>query len=633
MTDTTARTGTPATSTDLALHEKVEHAEVLPESENVLLPTKNVPTPQRRPRETRLRLTVNSDAVEDEADVLPLPPLLMTETTADSGHRGGLTAPQPSRRLSVTCIAVEGPSPEPSRLRKTSGRLCMSRVAALRPPNDASVPGAAVRDGLSFVLNRCTPVDRATPVELHTYDLSHGYLKQCGKELVGIETPGVYHSAIVCYGMEVYFEGGIGVAAAGRTHFGDKYRTHRLGVTTKSATEFFRWIAVRALQVNQIHDYHPVRHNCHHFTGEAAHFLLGDAGAIPRYLFTTVGELVRSEVGGAVAEILTITTHGIQSAVARQMRSRTVERQCSVDMQLSASTACGVMALPPTAAVLFRAGDVHLAKRLLQGLTPYVAALEKQKRMKPAALTVLAEMVHAVTDGTDSIAPTLMLNYVQMVSESLLSSSMAMWGPIFNGLRVAVLHKLCLLQCAFDRRLMSILMLAARDFPRLLPDGRVAFLRVLCNFACSAHGAIVYSDYRYRDSCVAVVGLGLMDSSSTVVYTAACLALNLSIGIVTTCSPTLKRDMAQFTDEHHALRLATLLLYNLRRRSAEALPEPSFNMLLLALYRLASSNGTALDYVVTHPFKPRYSELLDRSASNESRALVCLLKTLEDLYS
>ncbi|KAK7199739.1 PPPDE putative peptidase domain containing protein [Novymonas esmeraldas] len=628
-----AEVGTPevalATSTPTT-YAKMQHADPLPEAESVLLPSKAVPTPLRKSRESRLHLDLSGDADGDgEAPLQLLKPVTMMEFSLHPPP----VAPPASRHLSVSCVPVESATLTgllPPRSSGTQQR--MNRVAALRPPNDASVPGAAVRDGQSFLLDRCVPSTREMAVELHVYDLSHGYLMRYGQELVGLETPGVYHSGLVCYGVEVYFEGGIGVAAAGRTRFGDKYQTHHLGTTKKSASEFFRWLDVRAIHVNQIHDYHPVRHNCHHFTDDAAQFLLGDGASIPRYLFTTVDDLVNTEVGAAVAEVLTVTTHGIQSSVARQLRSRVVERQCSVDMQLSASTACGVMTLPPTAAVLFRANDPHLAKRLVLGMSPFVVGLVKKQLIKPAALAVLEEMASTLVAGSDSVAPKVIHNYVDTVAEVLLHSPMATWGPVFNGLRVVVLHKLCLINCVFHSKLMSILLLAARDFPRLLPDGRVAFLRLLCNFACGVHGAITYSDARYRDSWVSTVGQGLMDSSSTVVYTAACLALNLSLGIVVVTSPSLGRDMAQATDEHYALRLSTLLLYTLRRRSTEQLPEPSFNMALMALYRITSSNATALTYVVSHSFKPRYSELLDRCGSNESRAIVCLLKTLEDLY-
>lgn len=615
-----------------ALHEKMQHADPLQPSESMLLPSKTAPTALRKPDGSRLHLCVDKRASQEKEDETENLALSLRITTKEVPSRTGVKAPQSSRHPSVRCVPVEATTCANRLLTNAPRKLCLSRVAALRPPNDASVPGAAVRDGQSFLVDKCKPTAIDMVVELHVYDLSHGYLKRYGKELVGLEIPGVYHSGIVCYGVEVYFEGGIGIAAAGRTRFGTKYHTHYLGVTKKPVSEFFRWIGVRAVHVNQIHDYHPVRHNCHHFSYEAAQFLLGENASIPNYLFSTVDNLVKTEAGASVAEVMTLTTHGMQSSVARQMRSRTLERQCSIDMQLSASTACGVMTLPPTAAVLFRPNDPYLAKRLVLDLSPYVKGLIKRNHMKPAALAVLEEMACALMEGTDSIVPKLLFNYVEMVTESLLRSPLVTWGPIFNGLRVAVLHKLCLINCVFHTKLMSILVLAARDFPRLLPDGRVELLRLACNFACSAHGAIVYSETRYRDAWVSIVGLGLMDSSSTVVYTAACLALNVALAIVTTTNLPLRRDMTHLTDEHYALRLATLLLYNLRNRSAEKLPEPSFNMILMALYKLASSNKTALEYVVSHPFKPQYDELLNRCGSNESRTLVCLLKTLEDLF-
>ncbi|KPA84670.1 hypothetical protein ABB37_01181 [Leptomonas pyrrhocoris] len=621
-----------ATSGDTALYTNMEHADPLDVNESVVLPPKAVPTPYRRPRDIRLYLSVSKESPESEHDLPLFTPLIMTEY---SHGRQGMTAPFNSRRLSVTCIPVEaatassaGASPK----KAASSHTPISRVAALKPPNEWSVPGTAVRDCFSFVQDHCTQKSCDVEVELHVYDLSQGFLKKYSNELVGVETTGVYHSGIVCYGLEFYFEGGIGVTASGRTRFGTKYKKHRLGVTQRTVTEFWQWIATRALHVNQIHDYHPVRHNCHHFSNDALQYLVGVQATIPQYLFDTVNTLVKTPLGAAVAEAMTLTTRGIQSVVSRQMLSRVVERQCSVDMQLSASTACGVLALPPTAAVVFRVVEPHFAKRLLMGISPFLKGLIAKKLVKPAALEVLEQTADALVDAVDTIPPRLILNYVEMIVESLLRSPMTTWGPIFNSLRIAVLHRVCLITCAFHPKLLSILVLAARDFPRLLPDGRVAMLRLLCNLACSTHGAIIYTDGRYRDSWVSLVGLGLMDASAAVVYTAACLALNLSHSIVITTNPSLKRDMSQLNDEHYALRLVTLLLYNLRFRSAKQLPEPSFNMALLALYRLMSSNAVALEYVVYHSFKPHYSELLDRCESNESRALVCLIKTIENLF-
>ncbi|KPI90830.1 hypothetical protein ABL78_0063 [Leptomonas seymouri] len=619
-------------SGDAALYANMESVDSLAGSESVLLPPKAVPTTCHRSRDTRLHLSVNNESTESEHEPPPLTRLVMSEYSVS---RPGVLAPYQSRFLSVSCVPVDATTASAacsSPSKEAGVHANASLVAALKPPNEWSIPGTAVRDCFSFVLDHCREKSCNMEVELHVYDLSHGFLEKHGKDLVGIETPGVYHSGIVCYGLELYFEGGIGVAVSGRTRFGNKYKTHHLGTTRRTVTEFSRWITERGLYVNQINDYHPVRHNCHHFANEALQYLVGAHASIPQYLFDTVNALVKTPLGAAVVEATTLTTHGIQSAVSRQMLSRVVERQCSVDMQLSASAACGVLTLPPTAAVVFRVADPCLAKRFLLGISPFIKDLIAKKLVKPAALEVLEETADALVSGVDTISPKLLFNYVEMIVESLLRSPMTAWGPIFNSLRIAILHRICLIACVFHPKLLSILVLAARDFPRLLPDGRLAMLRVLCNLACSTHGAIVYTDSRYRNSWVSLVGLGLMDSCGAVVYTAACLALNLSLGIVITTNPSLRRDMSELYDEHYALRLVTILLYNLRFRSAEKLPEPSFNMALLALYRLMSGNSAALEYVVCHAFKSHYSELLERCQSNESRALVCLIKTLEDLF-
>ncbi|EPY26276.1 hypothetical protein AGDE_11452 [Angomonas deanei] len=373
--------------------------------------------------------------------------------------------------------------------------------------------------------------------------------------------------------MEFYFEGGIGYGREGKTRFGNVYKTVTLGSTERTLPQFIDWVQEKERTTKQLPDYHPIRHNCHHFSSEAAEFLMNCENPLPAYLFNTVKEIVREDLGAAVLEVLLMTTHGIQHSVARLLKSRVMERLNSLDMLVNSTTACGVHTLPPTACVLFRQDSKTKTNETIMSIDPFVTLLINEGYLKEKAKAVLHDCAFQVSHMFDTIDPDVVTGYMDIVNLSLSYTPPTLWGTIFNSFRICVLQKQFSIVLVFHESLIAQLLSAARDFPRLLPSARLSFLRLLCNLASSTHGAALLGDVRYAPTWVSVVGLGLMDCKHTaILYTAACLAVNLANVIVINTSPSLKREMSFLGDRHSCTQLATIVLYNLKYRPADVFP-------------------------------------------------------------
>jgi len=68
-------------------------------------------------------------------------------------------------------------------------------------------------------------------VELYVYDLSGGLAQSLSPALLGQQIDAIYHTSIVVSGFEHYFGGGINVAPAGTTPFGNPLQRLPMGRT------------------------------------------------------------------------------------------------------------------------------------------------------------------------------------------------------------------------------------------------------------------------------------------------------------------------------------------------------------------------------------------------------------------
>ncbi|GET91980.1 glycosyl hydrolase-like protein [Leishmania tarentolae] len=139
-------------------------------------------------------------------------------------------------------------------------------------------------------------------VSLYRYDLTQGMARNLAPMLIGRELEGVWHTSIVVYGKEYYFDGGVGIVGdpnPGHTRFGVPYRTELLGQTTKREEEFFAWTQQQHRVRFGPNHYRLLENNCNNFSDAASMYLLGCHIAqdvlemIPTLLSTPIGRMLR----------------------------------------------------------------------------------------------------------------------------------------------------------------------------------------------------------------------------------------------------------------------------------------------------------------------------------------------------
>lgn len=137
---------------------------------------------------------------------------------------------------------------------------------------------------------------------MYRYDLTQGMARSMGPMLIGRPLEGIWHTSIVVFGKEYYFDGGIGITAdpnPGRTRFGQPYRTEVLGQTRKRHEDFFVWTQQQRSAGFGPNDYHLLNNNCNSFSDAACMFLLGRhipqdvLEMIPTLLSTPMGQMLR----------------------------------------------------------------------------------------------------------------------------------------------------------------------------------------------------------------------------------------------------------------------------------------------------------------------------------------------------
>ncbi|KAH9577717.1 PUB domain [Trypanosoma melophagium] len=141
----------------------------------------------------------------------------------------------------------------------------------------------------------------ASLVQLYCYDISGGMAASMSLMLIGRHIDSIWHTAIVVYGKEFYFDGGTGIVyeTPGRTRFGAPKRVEVLGTTNKTEAEFLAWTHQQRHRGFGPNDYSLLHRNCNHFTQVAAQFLLGCdipddiRNMIPTLLETPLGAMLR----------------------------------------------------------------------------------------------------------------------------------------------------------------------------------------------------------------------------------------------------------------------------------------------------------------------------------------------------
>jgi len=139
-------------------------------------------------------------------------------------------------------------------------------------------------------------------VMLYVYDTSQGMAKQLSQQFVGKYFEGVWHTGIVVYGQEYFFDGGgIMCDKPGQTPFGVPLKRLPLGKTSlprEFFEEFLQQLAPRYLP----ECYHVFDNNCNNFTDECCIFLVNKR--IPSHITGLPEELLATPLGRQFAPMI-----------------------------------------------------------------------------------------------------------------------------------------------------------------------------------------------------------------------------------------------------------------------------------------------------------------------------------------
>jgi len=157
-------------------------------------------------------------------------------------------------------------------LREDLGRMGLSGRMYDAVLNVMNVDGAADLSYAEFCAHHLGLQQRR--VELYLYDLSKRVVQYISPVLVGHQEEGIWHSGIVVFGREYFYQGIICESEPGKTDFGVPTKTVQLGFTLRTKDELERMLTGLAPKF-QPHLYDALRHNCNDLSDAVAEFLLG----------------------------------------------------------------------------------------------------------------------------------------------------------------------------------------------------------------------------------------------------------------------------------------------------------------------------------------------------------------------
>jgi len=138
-------------------------------------------------------------------------------------------------------------------------------------------------------------------VIIYQYDLTMGLASSFGSALIGKQIEGVWHTAVVCFGKEYFYGGGIQVGTPKQTPYGKPVKELDFGYTNKTEKEFSDFIKT----INNkycMQTYDLLYNNCNHFTDAAAYFLTGRH--LPDSILKQHEELLNTPLGNMIRPYL-----------------------------------------------------------------------------------------------------------------------------------------------------------------------------------------------------------------------------------------------------------------------------------------------------------------------------------------
>ncbi|KAJ3327070.1 hypothetical protein HDU76_012388 [Blyttiomyces sp. JEL0837] len=138
-------------------------------------------------------------------------------------------------------------------------------------------------------------------VQLYIYDLSAGMARMLSQQLTGKLIEGIWHTAVVAFGKEVYFGQGIAIEPPGTTPHGVLVQVVDMGETEIPEDVYWEYIdSMKEFWVAE--KYHLFDNNCNTFSNEVCTFLVNKS--IPSHITSLPSEFLSTPFGRQLAPLI-----------------------------------------------------------------------------------------------------------------------------------------------------------------------------------------------------------------------------------------------------------------------------------------------------------------------------------------
>ena len=131
-------------------------------------------------------------------------------------------------------------------------------------------------------------------VQLYVYDISNGLAKQLGQAFIGKQIEGIWHTGVVVYGKEYFYQGGITNSSPGKSMAGTPLKVIEMGETEIPYELFLEFLNDINAEYTE-EKYNIISHNCNNFSNEVCEFLVGKK--IPDWITGLPNDILSTPMG------------------------------------------------------------------------------------------------------------------------------------------------------------------------------------------------------------------------------------------------------------------------------------------------------------------------------------------------
>lgn len=163
-------------------------------------------------------------------------------------------------------------------------------------------------------------ITSGTPVMFYQYDLTQGMAKSFGKMLIGRPVEGIWHTAVVVFGKEYFYGGGIQIGSPKQTPYGIPVKEVKFGYTDKDMATFEKYLKTIDSKFST-DTYDVLKHNCNHFTDNALYYLTGKH--LPNAILNQHEQLLSTPMGKMIRPMLeNMSQSGNNAALPNMFENR-----------------------------------------------------------------------------------------------------------------------------------------------------------------------------------------------------------------------------------------------------------------------------------------------------------------------